>query len=205
MKKNKSHNERTGQDMKALGALGGKANTHQHMVAAASAGGRAVWANLTPKQRSEENARRARLAWITKRKKGIVKKALVLVALVWPFIGAAAIPPDSISTKIVALTLLGEARGEGWSGMYFVACVIQQRSIERGKDCAKICVQPLQFSCWNGIHGDGLKLIKRREWLFESKSAPDALRLARFIMKGGKLERERIGFANHFCAINANP
>ncbi len=68
MKKNKSHNERTGQDMKALGALGGKANTHEHMVAAASAGGRAVWANLSPKQRSEENARRARLAWITKRK-----------------------------------------------------------------------------------------------------------------------------------------
>lgn len=75
MKKNKSHNERTGQDMKALGALGGKANTHQHMVAAASAGGRAVWANLTPKQRSEENARRARLAWLTRRKKAKKGKA----------------------------------------------------------------------------------------------------------------------------------
>jgi len=134
-----------------------------------------------------------------------MKKLGILLALAWPLSCAAASPPDSISTKIVALTLLGEARGEGWGGMYFVACVIQQRSIERGKDCAKICVQPLQFSCWNGIHGDGLQLIKRREWLFESKAAPDALRLARFIMQGGKLERERIGFANHFCTVNSNP
>lgn len=113
--------------------------------------------------------------------------------------------PDSLTVKVVALTLLGEARGEGWGGMYFVACVIQQRSMERGKNCAEICLQRLQFSCWNGLKGDGLQLIKQREWLLESKAAPDALRLARFIVRGGKLERERIGFANHFCAVNSNP
>ena len=112
---------------------------------------------------------------------------------------------DSISVKLVALTLLGEARGEGWGGMYFVACVIQQRSIERKKDPATICLQPLQFSCWNGIYGNGFQLIEKRKWLFESKAAPDALKLARFIVRGGKLERERIGFANHFCTVKSNP
>lgn len=113
--------------------------------------------------------------------------------------------PDSLTVKVVALTLLGEARGEGWGGMYFVACVIQQRSIERRKDCARICLEARQFSFWNGIHGDGKQLVKQREWLFESTAAPDALRLARFIVRGGKLDRERIGFANHFCAVNSNP
>ena len=41
---------------------------------------------------------------------------------------------DEVLTKderIVALTILGEARGEGKLGMYAVACVIQQRSCER--------------------------------------------------------------------------
>ena len=135
-----------------------------------------------------------------------MKKLVMVLTLALPYGGAGAEPAkDSVTVRVVALTLLGEARGEGWGGMYFVACVIQQRSMERGKDCAKICLQPLQFSCWNGIHGDGLQLIKQREWLFESKAAPDALRLARFIVRGKKLERERIGFANHFCTINSNP
>ena len=31
--------------------------------------------------------------------------------------------------RIVAMTILGEARGEGEAGMYAVACVIAQRSI----------------------------------------------------------------------------
>jgi spore germination cell wall hydrolase CwlJ-like protein len=134
-----------------------------------------------------------------------MKHLAIILALALPY-GARAEPAkDSITVRVVALTLLGEARGEGWGGMYFVACVIQQRSIERGKGCAKICLQPLQFSCWNGIHGDGLQLIKQRQWLFESKAAPDALRLARFIVRGHKLDRERIGFANHYCTIKTNP
>ncbi len=112
---------------------------------------------------------------------------------------------DSVGIKLVALTLLGEARGEGYAGMYFVACVIQQRSIERKKDCATICLQPRQFECWNGLHGNGLELIQKRKWLFDSIAAPDALRLARFIVRGGKLKRELVGFANHFCTSNSNP
>ena len=58
--------------------------------------------------------------------------------------------------EIVAKTLLGEARGEGYAGMYAVACVIQQRVINghRGAKTAKeVCLQnngkSWQFSCWN--------------------------------------------------------
>ena len=135
-----------------------------------------------------------------------MKKLAMVLALALPLSSAGASPAkDSLTVKVVALTLLGEARGEGWGGMYFVACVIQQRSLEDGKNCAEICLRPLQFSCWNGLKGDWLQRIKQRQWLFESKAAPDALRLARFIVQGGKLERERIGFANHFCAVNSNP
>ena len=33
--------------------------------------------------------------------------------------------------RIIALTILGEARGEGASGMYAVGCVIQERAKEK--------------------------------------------------------------------------
>ena len=51
--------------------------------------------------------------------------------------------------EIVAITILAEARGEGKSGMYAVACVISQRAKERKKSAAQVCLQPFQFSCWN--------------------------------------------------------
>jgi spore germination cell wall hydrolase CwlJ-like protein len=53
-------------------------------------------------------------------------------------------------SDIVTLTILAEARGEGEDGMSAVAQVILNRSRERGISCAKVCVQPWQFSCFNG-------------------------------------------------------
>jgi N-acetylmuramoyl-L-alanine amidase len=51
--------------------------------------------------------------------------------------------------EVVAITILGEARGEGESGMYAVACVISQRAKERKLTGAQVCLQKLQFSCNN--------------------------------------------------------
>ena len=45
------------------------------------------------------------------------------------FVCASALGQNQDS-DIVAMTILGEARGEGKAGMYAVACVIAQRSIE---------------------------------------------------------------------------
>jgi spore germination cell wall hydrolase CwlJ-like protein len=60
------------------------------------------------------------------------------------------------SEKIIALTLLMEARGEGIKGMMMVAQVINNRAIERGMSLTQICLQPKQFSCWNGINNSNL-------------------------------------------------
>jgi N-acetylmuramoyl-L-alanine amidase len=57
---------------------------------------------------------------------------------------------------VVAKTLLGEARGEGYEGMYAVACVIAQRTVNKhmgaatAKDtCLKNNGKVWQYSCWN--------------------------------------------------------
>jgi spore germination cell wall hydrolase CwlJ-like protein len=62
--------------------------------------------------------------------------------------------------RVVALTILGEARGEGKRGMYAVACVIQLRSEQRKLTVAQVCHQPWQFSVWNAGNG---KIKKERE------------------------------------------
>ena len=59
----------------------------------------------------------------------------------------------TLEERTVALTILGEARGEGQLGMYAVACVIQKRSQERNLTPAKVCLEPWQFSIWNAGQG----------------------------------------------------
>jgi N-acetylmuramoyl-L-alanine amidase len=103
----------------------------------------------------------------------------------------------TLDERIVALTLLGEARGEGVDGMLAVGMVVQQRSIERKKRPATICLQPRQFSCWNGM---GIRAAGRK-WFSEDRNATAYAReLARQIVKGDKLDRSKVGFANHFHA-----
>ena len=75
--------------------------------------------------------------------------------------------------KIIAITILAEARGEGEKGMYAVAAVIAQRANERKLTPSKVCLQRLQFSCWNG------KQFKDIEHLLKVPQAKYALLLAR--------------------------
>ena len=42
--------------------------------------------------------------------------------------------------QIVAMTILGEARGEGRAGMYAVACTIKARSVNRKLTPAQVCL-----------------------------------------------------------------
>lgn len=58
---------------------------------------------------------------------------------------------DVSEVDIVAATLFKEARGEGIKGMQAVNEVIANRAKTRKKTKAEICLQPKQFSCWNGI------------------------------------------------------
>ena len=91
--------------------------------------------------------------------------------------------------KIVAITILAEARGEGTKGMYAVAAVIAQRANERKMTPSQVCLQRLQFSRWNS------KSVKDLEHLLEVPQAKYALLLARNV---SLLSREYVGFANHY-------
>ncbi|MAH49807.1 hypothetical protein CMI37_28565 [Candidatus Pacearchaeota archaeon] len=95
--------------------------------------------------------------------------------------------------RVVALTILGEARGEKSTGMYAVGCVIQKRADERKLTPAQVCRQPKQFSVWNGI-----KKESELYYLWKSPSAPYARKLARYICKGYRLAQNHTGDANHY-------
>ena len=94
-------------------------------------------------------------------------------------------------TKIIAITILAEARGEGEKGMYAVAAVIAQRAFERKRTPTEICLKPYQFSCWNG------KQLKDLEHLLKVPQGKYALGLAKNIKL---LSRDYVGFANHYHA-----
>jgi hypothetical protein len=57
-------------------------------------------------------------------------KNLWMIILTLVLIVCASAIAEEKDSDIVAMTILGEARGEGKAGMYAVACVIAQRSIE---------------------------------------------------------------------------
>ena len=94
-------------------------------------------------------------------------------------------------TKIVAATILAEARGEGHGGMYAVAAVIAQLAFERKRTPKEVCLKPYQFSCWNG------KTLKSLEHLLKGPQADYAIALAKNIKL---LSRDFVGFANHYHA-----
>lgn len=62
---------------------------------------------------------------------------------------------------VLARTIFGEARGEGYEGMEAVACVILNRLKSGvrwwGDSIVTICLRPYQFSCWN--EGDPNKAL----------------------------------------------
>ena len=104
--------------------------------------------------------------------------------------------------RIVAITLMGEARGEKLHGMYAVACVIQKRAAERNLTLAQVCKQPKQFSCWNDKN-----YVNLMERLIKSNTTQGkyAKMLARSMCKGWKLAQTFTGGANHYHADYVTP
>ena len=112
--------------------------------------------------------------------------------------------------RVVALTILGEARGEGKMGMYAVACVVQKRSVERKLTPAKVCQQKWQFSVWNGKDRQGkYRLKKESELYYLWKTDRDVMmyarQLARALCSGKKFCQKTTGSANHYCTLKTNP
>ena len=100
--------------------------------------------------------------------------------------------------RVIALTILAEARGEGEAGMYAVACVIQQRMKQRKACGITICTANKQFSCWNNGRPSAKLLDK-------SKQHSYALRLAKHMSAGKELDRKYVKFADHYCTLKCNP
>ena len=120
-----------------------------------------------------------------------MKKLIILLALPVIFCSVYAHNNSTLTreTKIIAITILAEARGEGEAGMYAVAAVIAQRSFERKRTPSAVCLKKWQFSCWNG------KTLKNLEHLLKVPQAKYALALAKNIKL---LSRDFIGYANHY-------
>jgi len=93
--------------------------------------------------------------------------------------------------KVVAITILAEARGEGDKGMGAVAAVIAQRAIDRKQTWEKVCLAKWQFSCWNG------KKISDLDHLLDVPQAEMAIYLAKNMHR---IDRSKIGNANHYYA-----
>lgn len=127
--------------------------------------------------------------------------------LVSTAMGAEFVPHDE---EIVALTLLGEARGEGEAGLYAVACVIQKRAMERDKRCDEVVLENKmvkgrvvwQFSCWaDKPYMNTMKRLLKAN----TEQAKYSKKLAHAICRGYKLDQNFTGNANHYHASRVSP
>ena len=96
--------------------------------------------------------------------------------------------------KIVAQTILAEARGDGRGGMYAVAACIKVRAQKRNLSFKQVCLQPKQFSCWNA--GDPNR--SKMNLLLTLPQAEYAMHLARNM---DKVNTKVIGNADHYVTV----
>ena len=131
----------------------------------------------------------------------------IIIFLLFAF-SAAADEALTYTERIVALTILGEARGEGKAGMYAVACVIQKRKLERNKHIVQVCLKPKQFSIWNGIAKNQYDAQEQKlHYLWKEK--PEVVNYAKWLARKCASRTERLdqkftGHANHYCRKEIN-
>ena len=99
---------------------------------------------------------------------------------------------------IIALTILGEARGETFEGMAGVASVIQTRTIQRKQTPSQVCLSPKQFSFWNGGVSEATK-----KKLLATAQGKNALYLADLVIH--KQMPDIVKGANHYHAVSVSP
>jgi len=119
--------------------------------------------------------------------------------------------PLTKDEQTIAITLMGEARGEKQTGLYAVACVIQKRATERKLTLSQVCLQNKlnkkgvrvwQFSCWNDKpYIETMKRLLKAD----TEQAKYAKLLARSMCKGFKLVQGFTGNANHYHASYVKP
>ena len=132
--------------------------------------------------------------------KSLLNRILFVFILV--LLGMGLFGAEPSQRDVVAMTILGEARGEGEAGMYGVACVIAQRVINRNKTAKQVCLQKgkriWQFSCWDERDPNRKKLPTL---LKTHQHAAYAKMLATNI---NNLQRSYVGNADHYCHVNTH-
>jgi N-acetylmuramoyl-L-alanine amidase len=61
--------------------------------------------------------------------------------------------PTVSDVDIIAATIVGEAGGEGYTGMQAIKNVLQNRAKKKGTSPAQEAIRPKQFSMWNKATG----------------------------------------------------
>jgi spore germination cell wall hydrolase CwlJ-like protein len=84
----------------------------------------------------------------------------------------------------MALTLWGEARGEGLDGMAECGQVIMNRARRQGYTIKTVCLQPKQFSCWNKGDANRAQLDGLIEAYGTDGAMTSSLKRAQWIAKG---------------------
>ena len=132
----------------------------------------------------------------------------VIVAFVlFGFANMAAANELTPEQKIIAQTILGEARGEGKQGMYAVACVIKQRmKLESFPNTAKgVCLEKSQFDFWTQHDSvtwdDTHRATVRRLMNHDIETVRYAKMLAINI---DKVDLNWSKQADHYCTIDIN-
>lgn len=108
--------------------------------------------------------------------------------------------------KIVAMTIIAEAKGEGLLGMYGVACVAKQRMLNRKMIPSDVCLQWKQFSCWNNWNDKNSAKLAQLTLKDVPQSTIDyAILLSRWLVSGGDFDRSFIGYSDHYCRTDISP
>lgn len=95
--------------------------------------------------------------------------------------------PDLSDREVLAKTIWGEARSDGYVGMHAVCCTILNRAKRPGwwgKNIREVCLKRRQYSCWNAGDPNLQKMINVTE---TDKEYVVALEIADIALDG-KLE-----------------
>ena len=122
--------------------------------------------------------------------KSMLSKVLILLFLIL----AQLIQSKGSEHRVVAQTILAEARGDGRAGMYAVAACIKVRAQKRKLSFKQVCLQPYQFSCWNANDPNR----KKMDMLLTLPQAEYAMHLARNM---DKVNTEAINNADHYMTV----
>lgn len=96
---------------------------------------------------------------------------------------------DNLSpSEILGLTIIGEARGESIQGQVAVGSVVRNRMMNNpGKyhSLTTVCLEPLQFSCWNKSDPNRAVLLELANKLIMGNLLQDAhLNQCMFVARG---------------------